>query len=442
MTSEGTGNGNPASARLTRDAAAVMTTVDDVIVQVLGWSPEQLIGRPSTDFIHPEDQASAIGAWFAMLDAPGQTRVWRGRYKGADGTWRWVETVNLNRLEDPENPLIYTTMTLVAAEQVGFEEELRARRQLLSRLADALPVGLFQIDADRELTFTNDRFHAIVGRPSAVTVEAQFATLVPDDLILLEEALSAVLGDHQVDDIELRIRPDTSDATGYERVCVLALRPLTNSRGEVSGAIGCLSDVTERVQLRRELEIRATVDGLTLCMNRHTILEALATTLAQQADVGRATAVVFIDLDRFKLVNDRFGHATGDRVLEIASRRLSAAARHGDDVGRVGGDEFLVICPDVDNPSAALEIGQRLAQALTTTISIGIDSVELRASIGVAWSAEPLDADAFVAQADSAMYQSKQLQRSTATLYVAPRPEAGSPVAAADVGGVRCGAGG
>jgi len=420
MTSEGPGDGNPGPARLTRDAAALMTTVDDVIVQVLGWKPEQLIGRPSTDFIHPEDQISAVGAWFAMLDAPGETRVWRGRYKGADGTWKWVETVNLNRLHDSENPLVYSTMTLVAAEQVGFEEELRARRQLLSRLSDALPVGLFQIDADREVTFTNDRFHAIVGRPPAATTKAQFASLVPDDLILLDEALSAVLGDHQVDDIELRIQRDTSDATSHERVCVLAIRPLTDSSGKVSGAIGCLSDVTERVQLRRELEVRATVDGLTLCMNRHTILESLATTLARQASVGRATAVVFIDLDRFKVVNDRFGHATGDRVLEIASRRLSAAARRGDEIGRVGGDEFLVICPDVENPAAALEIGQRLAHALTTTISVGIDSVELRASIGVAWSAKPLDADALVAQADSAMYQSKQLQQSAATLFVQP----------------------
>jgi diguanylate cyclase (GGDEF)-like protein/PAS domain S-box-containing protein len=424
MSSEPASGQDALSASFTRNAAAMMTTVDDVMFHVLGWRPDQLVGRPSTDFIHPEDQVSAVGAWFAMLNAPGETRVWRGRYQGADGTWKWVESVNLNRLNDPDNPVVYSTMTLVSAEQVGFEEELRARRQLLSRLSDALPVGLFQIDADRQVTFTNDRFHIIVGCPPAATVEAQFAAVIPADLVLLEAVLSAVLGEQQVDDIDLRLRPSTTDGASSERVCELAMRPLTDSSGNVSGAIGCLSDVTERVQLRRELEIRATIDGLTSCLNRNTTLALLATTLARQADAGGATGVVFVDLDGFKVVNDRFGHAAGDRVLEIASRRLRSASRPDDAVGRVGGDEFLVICPNVENSAVALDIGRRLAETLSANISIGSDMVELRASIGVAWTDGPLDADAFVAQADSAMYQSKQLGQSTATLFTAPRPMA------------------
>jgi diguanylate cyclase (GGDEF)-like protein/PAS domain S-box-containing protein len=422
MRSEVAGGKDATSASFTRNAAAVMTTVDDVMFHVLGWRPDQLVGRPSTDFIHPEDQVSAVGAWFAMLNAPGETRVWRGRYQGADGTWKWVESVNVNRLDDPENPLVYSTMSLVAAEQVGFEEELRARRQLLSRLSDAIPVGLFQIDADRQVTFTNDRFHTIVGCPPAATIEAQFAAVVPADLVLLDAVLAAVLGNQKVDDIDLRLHPSTTDPTGSERVCELAIRPLTDSSGRVSGAIGCLSDITERVQLRHQLEIRATIDGLTSCLNRNTTLAALAATLARQGDKNAATAVVFVDLDGFKVVNDRFGHAAGDRVLEIASRRLRSASRPHDEVGRVGGDEFLVICPNVEDSSAALDIGQRLARALSGKVTVGTDILELRASIGVAWTDEPLDADVFVAQADSAMYQSKQLGQSTATLYTAPRP--------------------
>jgi len=412
------------STCITRDATAVITSVDAAMVDVLGWRPEQLIGHPSTDFIHPEDQPSAIAAWFAMLTAPGETRVWRGRYQGADGTWRWVESVNVSRLDDPDNPAVFSTMTLVTVDQVGIEEELRAREQLLSRLSDALPVGLFQIDADRQITFTNDRFHTIVGSPPAATTQAQFATVVPEDLIRLDAVLSAVLADQPVDDIDIRLQPpSTAPASGTttERVCVLAMRPLTDSSGKVSGAIGCLSDITDRVQLRLELEIRASIDGLTSCLNRATTLELLATTLAQQADTGAPTAIMFLDLDRFKVVNDRLGHAAGDRLLEIAARRLGAAVRDGDRVGRVGGDEFLVICPGVEDRSTALEIGQRLAQALTANISIGTETVELRASVGVAWSAEPLDADAFVAQADSAMYLSKEAQQSAATLFGTPQ---------------------
>jgi PAS domain S-box-containing protein len=111
--------GGTTSTYLTRDAAALMTSVDETMVEVLGWRPDQLVGRPSTDFIHPEDQPSAIGAWFGMLTAPGDTRVWRGRYQSADGAWKWVETVNVNRLDDPDHPMVATTMALITVDQVS-----------------------------------------------------------------------------------------------------------------------------------------------------------------------------------------------------------------------------------------------------------------------------------------------------------------------------------
>jgi diguanylate cyclase (GGDEF)-like protein len=279
---------------------------------------------------------------------------------------------------------------------------------------------VFQIDADRRITFTNDRFHVIVGRAPAATSDAQFAAVVPDDLSRLDAVLAAVLADEPVDDLDIRVRTPSdapaSDAV-TERVCVLAMRPLTDGAGTVTGAIGCLSDITDRVQLRRELEIRATVDGLTSCLNRATILTLIADTLAGQAESGAPTAIMYVDLDRFKAINDSLGHAAGDRVLEIAARKLRAAVREADRVGRVGGDEFLVVCPDVEDPATALDIGERLARTLTTDVTVGTDTIELRASIGVAWTDRPIDADAFVAQADAAMYASKGGGNSDATLF-------------------------
>jgi diguanylate cyclase (GGDEF)-like protein/PAS domain S-box-containing protein len=412
--------GDPVSACFVRDAAAVITRVDDAMSEVLGWRADQLVGRPSTGFIHPEDQPSAIAAWFSMLSAPGDTRVWRGRYQSADGTWKWVETLNRNQLDDPIDPAVYSTMTPITVDQVSAEEELRARKQLLSRLSDALPVGLFQIDGDRHVTFTNDRFHAIVGCPPAATADAQFVSVITEDKIRLDAVLSAVLSDEPVDDIEIRLQPAPAspDLLPGERVCVLAMRPLTDSDGTVTGAIGCLSDVTDRAQLRRELELRAATDSLTSCMNRARTLELLADVLSDQATSGAPTAIMYIDLDEFKAVNDRFGHAAGDRLLEIAARRLRGAVRDDDEIGRIGGDEFLVICPDVDTTFTALAIGERLTGALTATIRIEPHTVELRASVGIAWTDEPIGADAFIARADHAMYQAKRAQR----LSVGARP--------------------
>jgi diguanylate cyclase (GGDEF)-like protein/PAS domain S-box-containing protein len=397
-------------AVLKRDAAAIITWVGEGIVEMLGWTADQLVGLPSTSFVHPEDQPSAIAAWMEMITEPGAVRVWRGRYRAADGSWMWVETVNENHLDDPEE-FVRTSMTRVTVEQVGIEEELRARKQLLSQLSDALPVGLVQIDANRSITFSNDQLHAIVGVPPFATIDALLAGVAADDKPLLDASLTAVLADQVVDDIELRLEVPA------RRVCLLSLRALTDGAGNVSGAIGCISDVTDRVNLRRELEIRASVDALTSCLNRAATIELLDMTLARHDGSGPGTAVVYIDLDRFKSINDYLGHAVGDRLLVSAAERLRAAVRAVDRVGRLGGDEFLVISPGVESAAQALEIGERLAEVLDVEVVIESDVVRLKASVGVAWTVAVVDADSLIAQADRAMYTSKRSSSCSTTLF-------------------------
>jgi diguanylate cyclase (GGDEF)-like protein/PAS domain S-box-containing protein len=408
---------------MTRDTAGVITSVGESIVEMLGWRPQQLIGSPSTTFVHPEDQASAIAEWVAMITSPGTTRVWRGRYRSVDGAWRWVETVN--RLEDSDDPIVSSSMTRVTVEQASMEEELRAREQLLSRLSDALPVGIFQIDVRGHVTFTNDRLHTIVGLVPAATIEAQMSSVVAEDRPALQDALAAVLADQQVDEIEIRLSFASADGpvAQTERVCLLSLRALTDSAGKVTGAVGCLSDVTDGVQLRHELEVRASVDELTSCLNRAAALELVARTTAAPRSAGGGNALIFIDLDHFKSVNDRFGHAAGDRLLVAAVDCLRGALREGDDIGRIGGDEFLVICPRVQSSGQAVRIAERIAAATTATVDVGSGTVELRTSVGVAWTTEALDADAFIAQADSAMYESKRAGRKGVSLFAAARSE-------------------
>jgi diguanylate cyclase (GGDEF)-like protein len=198
---------------------------------------------------------------------------------------------------------------------------------------------------------------------------------------------------------------------------MLSLRALTDGDGIVSGAVGCLSDVTYRVLLRRELEVRASVDKLTSCLNRAATLELLERTMVTPHETCKGNAVIFIDLDRFKSVNDRFGHAAGDSVLMAMADRLRAAVRDCDQIGRMGGDEFLVVCPGVDSSALAVTIAERIATAMTTTVDLGLGPVGLRASVGVAWTAEALHPDTFIAQADSAMYESKRTGCDGVTLF-------------------------
>ena len=394
MTEEPEGPSGP-TIRMTRNIVGVISQVDDGVTNLLGWQPDQMIGFSSTKFIHPDDQPSAVAAWVKMLDSPDGVGLWRGRYQTAYGSWVWVETAN--RFEDSDDPIVSTSMTSVTVEQVSLEETLYARGQLLSRLSDALPVGVFQVNLAGSVTFTNDRLHLIVGVGLRSTIDEQFSMIVTEDRPVFDASLALALADLPVQDIEFRIRPLSEEVPPAdvleERVCLLSLRTLTDSSGVVSGAVGCLSDVTERAELRRELEVRASTDALTSCLNRAATLEAIQQTVTIPS-TGHGNAVVFIDLDQFKCVNDSFGHAAGDRLLVEVADRLRSAIREGDHLGRFGGDEFLVICPGVDTADQAGEIAER--------------------------TTESLKADTLIAWADSAMYESKRLGLPAVTLDTGP----------------------
>ena len=112
MTMGGSKQPADVTVRMTRDSVGLITSIDEAVGELLGWRPEQLIGSPSTRFIHPADQSSGVAAWLEMITSPGVPRVWRGRYQTAAGAWMWVETVNC--LEEGEHPV-----TIAGADMYG-----------------------------------------------------------------------------------------------------------------------------------------------------------------------------------------------------------------------------------------------------------------------------------------------------------------------------------
>jgi diguanylate cyclase (GGDEF)-like protein/PAS domain S-box-containing protein len=402
---------------MTRDVAGVITSLDESIFELLGWRPEELVGSPSTSLIHPTDQPAAVAAWMDMITSPGRLGIWRGRYKTAQGSWRWVETEN--SFHDGDDPKVISSMREVSPEQASLEEQFLARGQLLSQLSDALPVGVFQVDLNGRVTLTNKSFHLIVGVSPQGSFEAQMATVRDEDRPALEAALAKTFACESVDGVEIRLRVPTGESppvATQDRVCLLGLRPLTDGAGVVNGAVGCLSDVTDRALLHQELEIRAAIDELTSCFNRSATIELVDRTINARHD-GLGRAVVFVDLDGLKSVNDELGHAAGDQLLTIAANQIRTALRSGDFFGRLGGDEFLVICPRVVSATQAMEIAKRISAALTASVDVGSEKVELRASVGVVWTMESLDTDTLIARADRAMYESKRLGDHGVTLF-------------------------
>lgn len=392
----------PRVARARKNELAVFLEVDEATTKILGWAAADMVGFRSLDFIHPDDQERAIESWVQMLSEPGvaQPPV-RLRHRRSDPSWTWFEVTNHNLLADPGGYVLAEMVDV--SDEMAAQEALRAREQLLHRLAEALPTGVFQALPDRRVVYANDRLESILGRGPAATVEAQLETVAREDWPTLRAALDAALDDGADGDLEVRIQPGAGPRT---RRCMVRLRALTGEGGGVTGAVVSVEDVTESAQLRAELERRATHDILTRVLNRGAAMDALDAALARRV---AGTAVIYVDIDHFKSVNDQLGHTAGDELLRIVADRLAATVRAGDTLGRVGGDEFLVVCPGVAGAEPALRVADRIASAVNRPVPLAAVTLELQVSIGVAHAGRRvLSADALVGRADVAMYASKR----------------------------------
>ncbi len=406
----------PRMVTVRKDPAAAIIDADPAIELVLGWSAAELVGRRSLELVHPDDHRRAIASWIDMLAAPpGDARRVRLRHLHRDGRAIWFEVTNHSFVTDPQDPHVVADM-LDISDEMAAQEALRANEQLLRRLTETLPLGVLQIDAARRVVYQNTRVAVAMGAAVGDTLgDAHLRSTLPGDRAAVDAALTAVLrGDGDVD-LEYGYR---NPETGVRRIHA-NLRALSGETGEVTGAIICLTDVTEDRRLRDDLKHQATFDALTGCHNRASTLVALQDFLDDPG--SRGTAVMFLDLNGFKGVNDRLGHAAGDRLLAFVADRLRSTVRESDVVGRFGGDEFVVVCHDVAGADRARRIAESVVATLhDASLDVGGVAVEPQASIGLAWTAAgPAAAESLIARADAAMYEAKRTRTGRLSLVLA-----------------------
>ena len=397
----------PKIGRTEKDTQAVIRDVDDAICRMLGYDAAELIGRRTLELVHPDDHAGAIDAWIDLIGTPGATNRVRLRHRRKDGSWLWIEVTNTNLLDAAEGRVVSEMVDI--ADEMAALEALREREELLGRLTEALPGGVLQVDRDRRVVHANARLHEVLGTsPDCASTAELLQHVVPGDAAALDGAIAATLEDGRSTELEVGIR--VPGRAGLRR-CSITGRTLTDADGSPSGAVLCFDDVTEAAELRAELERRATTDELTGCLNRAAVLARLDAMLERHGGASTGTAVVFIDLDGFKHVNDTFGHIAGDQLLTHAAERLRSVMRPDDVVGRLGGDEFLAVLSDVGGTEEAMRVAQRIAEVLADPVEVGGGvPMRIRSSVGVAWAdgGGSVDADALTAAADRAMYQSKR----------------------------------
>jgi diguanylate cyclase (GGDEF)-like protein len=194
--------------------------------------------------------------------------------------------------------------------------------------------------------------------------------------------------------------------------------PVRDEQGKVYRIAGIGADVTQRKEAEEKLVYLAHYDGLTGLPNRTLFFDRLSHTLAQAERRGRLAAVMFLDLDRFKVVNDTLGHAVGDDLLRQVAQRLSACTRTGDTVARFSGDEFVLIVNDLHGPEDARHIAQKVLLAFAVPFSVGGHEIFVSTSMGISmYPSDSADEQALLKDADTAMYRAKESGRNNFQFY-------------------------
>ncbi len=276
------------------------------------------------------------------------------------------------------------------------ESENRMRQRL-----DLLAEVVFELDAAGHVVFLNRAWVAMMGEGAPTLMGQVFRLQVlPDDRPLFDAALSSAARTAEGRRTVLRFQRDGGSMLWAELTVV-----------QINGGHVCaLHDITEQRRVQDQLEYIARYDVLTRMPNRTLLSDRLRQSLASCKRHGNALAVAFLDLDGFKAINDNHGHDAGDQLLAALAARMKLALRDGDTIARIGGDEFVAVLVDLDQPSQSEPILHRLLEAAAEPVMVGGLPLRVSASIGVTiCPQDSADADQLIRHADQAMYIAKQL---------------------------------
>ena len=283
-------------------------------------------------------------------------------------------------------------------------------------LADKAPIAIFSSDSGVRLSYVNDVFAEVCSEsPERLVGTGWLSSVHAADRPQVLDAMTAVLSGIP-QELPLRVvRPD-----GEVRSLRARVVPVSSARRD-AGFVGTLEDVTERQEWEATLAYQASHDPLTGLLNRRRLLELLGEQLALPSRDDDQPALLFLDLDDFKQINDSLGHDAGDRLLLEVAERLRQAVREGDVVSRFGGDEFAVLCHGVLDEEAASDVARRLLAAVTLPVILGSRPVHVSGSLGVVLAGPAyVDPEDVLRDADVAMYQAKAAGKDCWALFDEP----------------------
>ncbi len=388
-----------------------LTYVSPSYEGVFGRPGSEVLGKVGFEFVHPDDVAASRDYLEQLLAEPGASARRLSRARVPDGDWRWFDTITTNCLDDPDIGGMVSNLRDVTSE-IEAQGQLRESEARYRAIVETAQEGIVALAPDGSVLFANDKLAQLTGVPLEEIYQRGLGGLLDP---VERERMHARL------DVREHVGPEQYEVTyrhpdGTHRTWSVAASPLFHDDGTAMGALGMVSDVTTSRAAEAELRHRALHDSLTGLPNRALLVDRLSMASARLArGTSHGAAVLFLDLDHFKLVNDRHGHEAGDRLLGQVAIRLRGAVRDADTVARIGGDEFAIVCENADE-TQVMAVASRVHRALAVSFDLDGEPLHVAASIGVAL-APPNPVGDLLRFADAAMYDAKQAGRSRVSVY-------------------------
>jgi diguanylate cyclase (GGDEF)-like protein/PAS domain S-box-containing protein len=385
--------------------------------RLFGWARDEIVGRPVHQTIiprrHRDAHLRALARFLASDEVPMMARRLEVEGLRRDGTELPIE-LSISALQERDEWRFHAFVRDISERQAT-ETALREAEERFRKAFDDSRVGMALVALDGSFQRVNRAVSEICGRTEKSLLGQQFGEIIYSaDREREVEALREV-----ADGETYGHRGETrcEHARGHPVWISLTVSPVYDSRGVLSYLIAQMEDISERKESEERLTRQALHDSLTGLPNRTLFADRVRMATARRTSLG--FAIIYLDLDGFKLVNDTLGHAAGDQVLVEVARRLELLLRAGDTLARLGGDEFALLCEGVGEADAKA-IADRVIQALTRPVVIQDREIVQAASIGISLygpGASVEAPDEMLGEADMAMYRAKAAGKSRYALF-------------------------